>query len=195
MRSLWLLLLLSTVSTQLHAQAFGVQMGVPVVKYQPRVAGNGSDPNVFTITVPEPNSEFEAYLAFATPKTGVCKVVGVGKNHSNDSYGTETTSAFSRFKEALVAKYGNSQDFDFLRSGALWKEPQEWVWSVYKNERIIASFWTRANGAVLPQSVESISLEAKSVNPSSGAYLALNYEFTNFADCKKLMDQHDNSGL
>ena len=190
-----LLLLCLSSSTALHAQAFGVQMGVPVSKYQARVAGDGTDPNAFRITVPEPNSEFEGYLAFATPQTGVCKVIGLGKTHANDAYGTETRSAFDRFRSALVARYGKSSDYDFLRSGALWKEPQEWVWSIYKKERTMTSFWIPSSGAVLPAELSAIRLDARSINPASGAYLVLDYEFANFAQCKKLMDQRDNTGL
>ena len=188
-------LILWSVPTALDAQAFGVQMGEPVSKYQGRTVASLNDPYYFRITVPQPNNEFESYSAIATPQTGICKVTGLGKTHENDSYGTEVRSSFDNLKVVLDGRYGKSERFDFLKAGALWKEPREWVWSIYKGERTLTAFWTVPNGSRLPANVNAIMLDTKSVNASSGAYVTLGYEFSNFAQCKAVMERSQNSGL
>jgi hypothetical protein len=99
-------------------------------------------------------------------------VSGLGKTHENDSYGTAAKAAFLGVKQALIARYGSSLDFDYLKSGALWDKPREWVWSIYKKERDLSSFWPRQVGASLPANIGSIMLEIRAVS-SSGPYLAL----------------------
>jgi hypothetical protein len=176
------------------AQAFGVREGALVSEYGGRRSIGSTNPFYFKIDVPQPNREFESYSAFATPQTGICKVSGLGITHENDSYGTASKSAFSGLKQALIARYGRSRDFDFLKSGALWDEPHEWAWSIYKDERTLTSFWTRQDGASLPRSIESIMLDTKAVS-SSGPYLTLTYEFANFKQCLAIMEQRQNEGL
>jgi hypothetical protein len=176
-----------------QAQAFGVEMGAPVSRYEG--SNVAQSPYYFRIKVPQPNAEFETYAATATPETGICKVSALGKTYHNDDYGTGARTAFDRLASALAAKYGSPQKFDFLRVGALWDKPREWVWSIYKNERTLAAFWTTEMGSALPQDVEGIRLDARSVNAASGAYVTLAYEFSNFPACKKVMDRSDNNGL
>ena len=168
-------------------------MGAPAARYSGKLVSGSAFQ--YEIQVPSPNGEFEFYSAVAAPGTGICKVAGVGRTHRNDDYGVEVRNAFSNLTALLDEKYGKAQQFDFIRTGALWNEPREWVWSVYKHERTLASFWTLERGSPLPLNVEAVALEAKSVNPSSGAYLTLSYEFSNFRKCKEIMDRADDTGL
>lgn len=179
--------------TALKAQAFGVEMGVPVSKYGGKLVT--PSPYYFQIAVPDPNPEFESYAALATPQTGICKVSALGRTHYSDSYGLETKGAFDKLVAALSAKYGKSQKFDYLQRGALWSKPNEWNWSIYKKERVVAAYWTLEIGSPLPPTIEGIKLDVRSVNPTDGAYVALAYEFANFDACEKIIDAAENSGL
>lgn len=194
MRQFFLLVCFLLLPTLASAQAFGVRMGASVSEYGGRRAPGSTNPFYFKIDVPQPNREFESYSAFATPQTGICKVSGLGITHANDRYGTASKSAFSGVKQALVSRYGRSRDFDFLKSGALWDEPHEWVWSIYKDERTLTSFWTREDGASLPPSIVSIMLDMRAVS-SSSPYLSLTYEFANFRTCLAIIQRQDNEGL
>lgn len=177
------------------AQAFGVRMGAPVREYGGKRPAGVDNPYYFSIDVPKPNGEFESYSALATPQTGICKVSAIGKTHENDAYGTEAKSAFSSLRLALRSRYGPSEDFDFIRNDALWDEPREWVWSIYKEERSVASFWTKEAGASLPAELKAIALDVNSVSPTDGAYLSLSYEFTNFDECKAVISRAESRGL
>ena len=182
--------LLAMMSTGANAQAFGVGMGDPVSRHN----GTGKDGIDFRVTVPQPNSEFDFYSARATPVTGICRVVGFGNDHKNDAYGTSVRGAYKSLQSALNAKYGNNKSFDFLRTDALWNEDKEFVWSIFKNERTMSTFWDRGEGSQLPPNVRAINLRIVAVN-SSAAYIVLSYEFDNYDKCEELSDKKDNAGL
>lgn len=177
-----------------HAQAFGVRGGGSITQYSGRLIDRSTSPYVFEITVPTPNGEFESYMATATPETGVCKVSGLGRTHRNDSYGTNTKRAYQALKTALRARYGASKDFDFIVSNALWKDSNEWVWSIYKEERYLASFWDIENGSTLPTGVTSVTLEVKAIS-STSPYITLRYEFDNIDRCLKIVSDKESQGL
>lgn len=174
------------------AQAFGVKMGSPASAYNGKQRDN---PGFYEVTPPEPHAEFETYMAVATPETGICKVVALGRTHRNDGYGSSVRSSFNSLSAALTTRYGQSETFDFLRRGAIWDEPREWVWSIYKKERELSSYWTSGRNASLPPSIQAVELTTKSVSPSSGAYLSLAYEFSNFGECKRVMEAQGSRGL
>jgi hypothetical protein len=193
MRKVLIGLVLLAAPAVAFAQSFGVTMGAPVTAYHSKMSG--SSPYAFQIQVPEPNSEFESYIAIATPSNGICKVTGIGRTHTNDDYGTEIRATFSRMRDALSDKYGANRQFDYIKSGALWDKPRDWVWSIYKKERTLVAYWLAENGSSLPATIEAIELVTRSVSPTSGAYLSLTYELSNYDECKKILDGHDNSGL
>lgn len=169
-----------------HAQAFGVTAGSHFSKYQ----GVKSSAGFYKIKVPQPNSEFDFYMAKTAPDGSICKVTGFGKTYENDDYGNLVKTRFESLRDSLTSRYGPAKNFDFLRSGALWHEPREWVWSIWKNERELSSFWTPTTGADLPVGVQGIKLSVSAIN-SSGAYVVLGYEFSNYSTC----DAGDTNGL
>ena len=173
-----------------NAQAFGVNMGDTVSKH----GGVSIGDSLYRIKVPQPNSEFESYLALATPSTGICKVIGIGRDYKNDSYGTQIRSSYASLQQALNSKYGANKTFDFIRSGALWDKQNEFVWSIFKNERTMATFWTRNEGSTLPATMTGVSLQIKSTSASS-IYIGLTYEFANSDECRGLIKNSQNSGL
>lgn len=179
--------------TAANSQAFGVQMGMPVSSYGGRPSQSGQD-QVYRITVPQPNSEFEFYTAWATPQTGICKVTGFGKDHTNDAYGSRTKATFAKLRSALRERYGRSLDYDFIKSGAVWDGAHEWNWSMYKKERFLSSFWDAEERSSLPANVNSILLDARAVK-SSEAYVVVTYEFANINQCVAIINQRDASGL
>ena len=115
----------------------------------------------------KPNSDyFSKYLVFRTPKTGaVYKVVALQYVYDADQYGNDHRRAFDDLTEKTVAKFGEPENkYDFLQSGSIWNEPEDWLMSLRKKERHLTWTWE------LPQL--SITVEAK---PS---YVSLTYEFS-----------------
>lgn len=194
MRSLIFFVVMLALPHVASAQAFGVKMGDSVARYGGRLAGDAKSPNYFRITVPVPNRAFESYTAYSTPETGICKVTGLGVTHQNDPYGSKTKQSFSGLQKGLRARYGASSDIDYLKSGAMWNEPNEWVWSIDKEERMLVSYWLPSAGSSLPPGVTGIKLETNALSPTE-PYIVLSYEFANFARCLELMQRQDNQGL
>lgn len=176
------------------AQAFGVGMGDPVGKYSPKAASDRSNPNFVSITVPEPNPEFVSYVALTDESGVICRVTGVGRDHDNDDYGTETKKIFINMKTALEERYGRNKFFDFIRYGALWNEPREWIWSIYKKERSLSAFWDADEKSNLPPSISSIVLSTKAVS-ANAAYITLSYEFSNISRCLSARNAAASRGL
>ncbi|WP_141243876.1 hypothetical protein [Sphingomonas lenta] len=166
-------------------------MGKPVSIYSGK---STSVKGAYSITVPQPNSEFESYGAVATASGGVCKVWGTGRDHESDNYGTSVRDAFNRLRAILDGKYGQSDEISFLRAKALWDAEREWTMSIKQGERTVVAYWTRKNGLALPDGLTAIMLQVKATS-SSSAYLNLTYEFENFATCQQNIRAVESEGL
>jgi len=180
------------ISSPIWAQsAFGISRGqsISTLKIVKKF-----DSSLYSVIPPAPNFEFESYTVLATPATGVCKISGIGKDHDDDAYGGASQSAFERLESALEEKYGNHKHYDFIRNGALWDEPREWVMAIKQNERFFASFWDAEESSNLPSGLNSISLELLATS-SSSSYIKLTYEFSNFDQCKANFSKTDNNSL
>lgn len=173
------------------AGPFGVSMGQPITGLRPT---STETRNVFRIVAPQPNEEFESYWVVASPETGVCKVWGTGKDHANDRYGSDVRDAYRRIKAVLAGKYGSSDEVSFLRSGALWKDENEWVMSVRQKERTLITYWLGKEGSSLPADIVAISLEVRAVSNDT-SYLTLTYEFSNFSRCQAKFRENSADGL
>ena len=126
------------------------------------------------------HNSFESYTLIVSPTIGLCKIIAVGKNIESNSSGAQIREVFDFLKEPLVAKYGSPSDnFDFLAVGSIWNDRGDWMMSLVKKERHLATFWTSEN---LPDNLKNIGLNAHALSPSTG-YLKLTYEFDNAEAC------------
>lgn len=178
------------------AGAFGILEGTPVKSIPGAVPVAGA-PNVYDLkVVPKPNSEFEFYSVVATANTGVCKVVGIGKDHDGDINGYDIRDTLSTFKGLLTAKYGESKTIDYIESGSIWGSGNGYfAMSLLKKERTLSVFWSAdLPGATLPSGIDDISLDVRG-SSSTATYMTLSYEFSNFDECSKAYVDIDNSGL
>lgn len=182
---------LLTLATDASAQAFGIEKGTPIGSLDIlKEVGQF----IYSIEVPKPHSEFESYMAFATPEIGVCTVNGIGKDHDNDRYGATVRGAFSNLRGALEKLYGPYTSFDFIKDGALWDDPEEWVMAIHQNERFHAAFWTREDKSDLPEGLSGISLTVKTLS-SDKSYITLGYEFDNMSECVRIDESANEGGL
>ncbi|WP_459575134.1 hypothetical protein [Cupriavidus sp. 8B] len=144
-------------------------------------------------TVPKPYPLFEGYgLVFGSP--GLCKVAGIVTNLQTDSGGFAARQRIDTLANELEARYGKPKKSDFLMAGSIWKEPQEWVTALRKQERVYAYYWLRSSGAKLPADIESIAISTKA-DQRDQVQVTLNYEFTNFSQCVKDMKAKEQAGL
>lgn len=192
---LMVLIVLSLISAGLalaqEVGPFGLKMGM-----QPAAVGKpDSDPQngVYIYNrLPISFSKADEYLLLFGPKAGLCKVVASGVTQETSVYGSELKSEFADLHAALVSKYGDAKsDYDFLKSGSIWDDPQDWMMALLKKERVLASVWEFSGRG---DQVENIMLKANALGTNKG-YVTIAYEFSNFSACRAELDASDNAGL
>lgn len=194
-RSILALVLLATLTIAprlASAQTpFGLRMGLTVAELK-RLTGATPDSarqgSYHSTRVPNPNADFEAYGFLVSPTTGLCKLWATGVTVENDGYGSALHSKFDGFQAALDQKYGEHKNYDFLRDGSIWNEPKEWMMGLYKQERILTSFWGDSTSTI------RVRLKASALGSSSG-WLTLDYEFANSSRCIDDLQRLNNSSL
>jgi len=176
-----------------QAQQFGLKPGESVAAIRAKgISLTKENQNLWrTKYLPYGNKSFDDYWLLITPKTGLCKIIAWMPSIQDSKYGDATKSKYEALKEALTKKYGAaSNNYDFLRSGALWKEHQEWMRSLFHKERILASFWNDIN----KNGVQNIALKASGSSPNS-SLINISYEFTNVDQCLSENKAIDSSNL
>lgn len=180
------------------AGPMGLSQGMTLAELQkqgPFIASAGGPSFYKSSTLAKGHPEFETYMAILTPEHGLCKLQAVGKVGASDAYGSALRSKYERLITALTEKYGKPSDkFNFLKAGSMWKESQYWMMSLYKNQRILLTSWHKSEKLRLPDSLESIQVEASAKDSDKG-YVSLSYEFSNVTECLKILDTKENANL
>ena len=158
------------------------------------VAGNQQF--VYTAkTITNGHPDFESYTVILTPEQGLCKIQAASKDIDTSSFGNELQGKYRDLVGALSQKYGApGKDFDFLRAGSIWKEPQYWMMGLLKKERNLDAFWSKPENNNLPDSLSSVALNTYALSGSKG-FIKLGYEFDNIDACIEVLKSKKNSSL
>jgi len=68
------------------------------------------------------------------------KLAAIGKNVSTSVYGSELKDAFNEMEKSIIAGYGDSKRYDFLRSGSIWDEPKDFMMGLLKKKELLNRF-------------------------------------------------------
>jgi hypothetical protein len=166
---------------------FGLAMGMRKGEVE-KIAGPlklaGQTPNVFeTAKVPRPLGDFENYLLEILPTSGLCAIRGIGVNIKTSSHGIEVMAGFKRLAGLVEAAYGKYGQADFLRTGSIWDEPEDWTMALLRQERVLQAAWDRDEGSTMKNNVSEILLNAHALNRET-AYMILQYKFDNREACE-----------
>jgi hypothetical protein len=135
-------------------------------------------------TVPKPHSAFEYYSLLFSPKDGLLKIVAYGNEITTNVFGEAVHRSFIDIRDAVSQTYGQPVNtLDYVKDGSIWKEPEDWMMGLLKDERMLMSGWVKA----LPNGIHDIYLEAKALSREKG-FLILGYEFDGwqeYVDMKK----------
>lgn len=181
------------------AGPFGLHFGMSKKQLETATGGNfksnGVEGLYKSISVPLPNSSFEMYTFVITEKHGLCKITAVGKNIQTNSFGNQVISEFQAIETALIKKYGKNKNFNYLKSGSIWKDSNDWMMGLLKEERELVSFWDEEeSGHKLVDGINAIQLKAHALNSGTG-FLKLVYESTAYTDCAESIRSVSNSSL
>ena len=173
---------------------FGLAMGISLSEAKqllPSLSEN-SDGTFTATTVPTPHEAFESYILVFSSKSGLCKIVAIGKDIQSGDNGFEVQSAFDDLSQGLSKKYGHGKKYDRV-TGSM-DEPQFWMMTLSEKNRMLAEIWDAEDGATLPKELSGIALEAHASNLRTG-FINLSYQFANFNDCIEENKEKDNKGL
>ncbi|MFZ4835116.1 hypothetical protein [Rouxiella sp. Mn2063] len=168
---------------------FGLEAGLSKKNIEDMTGGDlkpvENSANLYTSeSLPKQNADFEAYGLLISPKAGLCQIRAIGKNVDTDSYGIALKSKYEELSDSLSSIYGKAEKNDFLLSGSIWKEPQDWMMALNKKERFLSAEWKGTKEAPLKNNLRSVSVEVRA-NGSSQGYVFLQYDFSNSDICKK----------
>lgn len=175
---------------------FGLKMGLTPTEVKaviPSLEERDQGPGTYrSDSVPMPHPDFESYLLLFSAQSGLCKIMAIGKDISSGDTGFEVRSAFDDLDKAVTGKYGKGKKYDF--TSERYDSPEFWMMYLLKKNRTLAKIWSEKDGSALTGDLESISLEAKASDMSTG-YLVLRYEFQNMSDCIAESETEKNKGL
>jgi hypothetical protein len=178
--------------------AFGLPIGASVASLE--AAGvrldTTSERFVFvTDSVPAPAPWVERYYLTITPGAGLCKVLGQGWIHEDDSTGASLRASFNvvRLGLEMVPRYGQGERIDYLQDGARWTAPGQWMMSVTAGERALGEIWPADSTSSLSSDVRSMLLRVNAASADAG-WVSLSYEGKNFPSCAAEMGDPSNPG-
>lgn len=161
------------------ANPFGIQRGLPVNSLK---VVRQLNPTLFEVTAPNPNSSFTRYMVVATPKHGVCQVVGATENFKDYE---AATLPFLKLRRVLTQRYGRHDpivnDMLHVRPAFIFEDADS-EWRVMKNK-------------TLPHNLRSIMLERLAADKGTSTRVRLTYTFNNLSDCLNWEPYQDRSGL
>lgn len=135
--------------------------------------GRSKDDSIVIDTAPKPHPDVDAYILFISPKEGLLKVVAISKGVPANGFGDRVRDMYKQFRDAMAGAYGPpTRDYDFLKSGSIWHEPEDFMMGLLKEERLLVSYW----GAPLPNRITAIKVGANALS-NEHAYIELGYEF------------------
>lgn len=163
---------------------FGLKMGLARSEIEKIIhdlrSEDGSPSWSSASTVPTPHPDFESYSLQFSEKSGLCVIVGIGKDVQSGNTGSEIRTKFDSLDEALSSKYGKGKKYDF--SSERYDSPEFWMLHLLQKNRTLAKVWDRDTKATLLNNISSIFMQAHASNITTG-YVNVRYEFENIDDC------------
>jgi hypothetical protein len=161
---------------------FGVQMGMSVKKLVncSKVPGRSF---YDCATLPKTHSAFGSYIVKAIEPVGVCWVKAIGNEIENDAYGTKLRDSVDQLADQLGLTYGSEkkEKWDRLLTGSRWKDSDDWMMGLYKEERMYAFFWQFERPE--KNDVKELAVFAVGTGPGSGR-ADVEFTFANKTQCE-----------
>ena len=178
------------------AQQFGLNMGQTATQIKSsgvKLEKTSVDSVWRTSYLPYGNKMFDEYSFLIGTKSGLCKIIAWISRIDDSKYGTTTRDKYTSLQDALNKRYGEGKGYDFLQAGSIWKDNHEWMWSIYKKERVLVTYWTEPNKAE-KSNLKSLKLEVTGTSPET-SMINVTYEFNNFRACSAELIETQNNNL
>lgn len=147
-----------------------------------------------TDSVPKKNADFEHYGLVISPEVGLCQIRAISRDINTDSHGLTLKARVEGISESLTSVYGNGKATDVLLPGSIWKDPQDWMMGLLKEERYFGSEWKGSKDQPLKSDLLSVVIQARAASSDAGR-VYLQYNFKNIDACLKEEDNQKSSSL
>ena len=179
-------ILLNLLLLPAFASPFGLIKGLTIQAIE---EATGQKPiqekNVFIISPPKTHPSFDQYFVRINEKVGLYYIKAIGKPISTSVYGSELLSEYQTVLAGVRKTYGVPKEYNFLKAGSIWSEPNDWMMGLLKKERVLMSVWSINNGLILPDNIKQIILVGVALKQDTG-YIVLEYYFDNYDEAVKL---------
>ena len=176
-RLVMLTLLLLLCGMALFAGPFGLEMGwtrQDLTENNVKILVD--EGNSLMVEPPSPHSSFDAYLLSIDSEFGLYSIYAISDSISTSKNGQQFLSEYNHIKEQLISSYGDpTKDINNLSYGSIWDEPQDFMMSLIKKDRLLGCIWEldEGNGNM------TVSLIPSAESLSSG-FLAIIYNSSNY---------------
>ena len=171
---------------------FGLVMGMTEGMFNGTL--NELKPGIFEVMdVPVPNSDFSNYIVHIGPRTGLCWIKAIGKQMPTNSFGHQLRSQFDDLEARLSERYGQGKKTDLVIPGSIWKNSNDWMMALAKEERFLMKTW-EGDKASLPTDLRSVAVYASASSNSEGR-VNVEYAFSNEGLCEKEISAGNSKGL
>jgi len=176
------------------AGPFGLEMGMShqvITEDAEEIA-----PNLYRKNeLPKKSTLFDRYLVQSTSETGLCYLKGIGKDIRTNDFGSAVRSEFEELVRLLERKYGTPHEqYDFVRAGSLWDNPEDFMMSLYRGDRFLVASWESSEAQTLSDSLQTIGVGASALSTNTG-YIWLEYYFLNYDECKMIVEAKESDVL
>ena len=178
---------------------FGFKIGLTRENIESMITGEirlvDDEQNLYlTNSSPKKNSEFASFGLVISPTVGLCQIRAIGNDIKTNSYGQPLRQEFNGLVNTLESLYGKPKQEDILLSGSIWRNPQDWMMGLYKQERYLSARWKEQNDNMKENELSSIAVEARADSGSNG-YIFLQYTFANNPECVKEIEENKKSSF
>lgn len=175
---------------------FGFEAGISVDIIEkmtgetPRLAKESE--NLYLLDkAPKPNDAFDQYGLVISPTVGLCVIRAVGKTIQTNDFGHQLQAGYGNMKDALTAVYGKPKTYNFLMPSSIWKDSNDWMTGLYKQDRTLAAEW---KGPGIKNNINSIAIDARALARDKG-YFVVEYAFNNSPECTAELKKTKNDSL
>jgi hypothetical protein len=127
-------------------------------------------------SVPTPHPDLIRYTGSWEPDFGLVQLRAESENVTNDRYGRLSLGLYERLKKQLISVYGDYEEVEFLKEGALYSGDDDFCQSIIENERSHFAVWEASAKSRLDSGIRRIILSIEAAD-SSVSNVQLNYVF------------------
>ncbi len=155
---------------------FGLSMGMTLDQIKNKTGKNPElvQDDFYSVTPPNTHDMFKSYIVQISPTYGVVWITAIGKDITTNGYGTQLKTAFDNLVSSIERTYGKYKRIDFLLSGSIWDEPNDFMMGLAKQERYLIAIWEKEHDSTLPDDIKSIGVIATATSSSKG-YISIEY--------------------